>query len=55
MLRHGQAAAVTSTLYLAPSVTALMAWLMFGETLTPLAIAGMAVSLLGVYLVMDRR
>jgi len=51
MLRHGQATAVTSTMYLVPSVTALLAWAMFGETLTGLAIAGMAVSLLGVYLV----
>jgi drug/metabolite transporter (DMT)-like permease len=51
MLRHGQATAVTSTMYLVPSVTALMAWAMFGETLTPFAIGGMAVSLLGVYLV----
>jgi drug/metabolite transporter (DMT)-like permease len=55
LLRHGQASAVASTMYLVPSVTALMAWPMFGETLTPLAIPGMAVSLLGVYLVMDGR
>ena len=51
MLRHGQATAVTSTMYLVPSVTALLAWAMFGERLTMLAIAGMGVSLLGVYLV----
>lgn len=55
MLRHGQATAVTSTMYLVPSVTALMAWLMFGETLTMMAVAGMAVSLLGVYLVVGGR
>lgn len=51
MLRHGQATAVTSTMYLVPSVTALLAWAMFGETLTATAVAGMAVSLVGVYLV----
>jgi drug/metabolite transporter (DMT)-like permease len=51
MLRHGQATAVTSTMYLVPSVTALLAWAMFGEQLSAMAIAGMGVSLLGVYLV----
>jgi drug/metabolite transporter (DMT)-like permease len=48
MLRHGRATAVTSTMYLVPSVTALMAWAMFGERLTALAVAGMAVTLVGV-------
>jgi drug/metabolite transporter (DMT)-like permease len=51
MLREGKATTVTSYMYLVPAVTALMAWLMFKETLTPLAIAGMAVTLAGVYLV----
>lgn len=55
MLSVGQATAVTSTMYLVPSVTALMAWLMFGETLTSLAVAGMGVSLLGVYLVVGNK
>lgn len=55
MLRHGQATAVTSTMYLVPSVTALLAWAMFGETLTGMAVAGMAVSLVGVYLVVRQR
>jgi drug/metabolite transporter (DMT)-like permease len=51
MLRHGRATTVTSYMYLVPAVTALMAWAMFGETLSPPALAGMAVSLLGVWLV----
>jgi len=51
MLRHGRATAVTSTMYLVPSVTALMAWLMFGERLTAMAVAGMVVTLVGVGLV----
>lgn len=55
MLRHGQATAVTSTMYLVPSVTALLAWAMFGEQLSATAIAGMGVSLLGVYLVVRQR
>ncbi|MCE4553673.1 DMT family transporter [Roseateles cellulosilyticus] len=54
MLRHGRVTAVSSTMYLVPSVTALMAWLLFGETLGTQAIAGMAVTLLGVYLVVGK-
>ncbi len=55
MLRHGRVTAVTSTMYLVPSVTALMAWLLFGETLGPQAIVGMGVTLLGVYLVVAKK
>lgn len=55
MLRHGQITRVSSTMYLVPSVTAVMAWLGFGETLTGLALAGMVVTLLGVYLVVAKR
>ncbi|KPF70360.1 hypothetical protein IP84_01025 [beta proteobacterium AAP99] len=54
MLRHGQATAVTSTMYVVPSVTALMAWLMFGETLNAIAVLGMLVTLVGVYLVVRK-
>jgi drug/metabolite transporter (DMT)-like permease len=55
MLRHGKATTVTSTMYLVPGVTSLMAWLLFGEVLAPTAILGMGVTLLGVYLVVMRR
>ena len=55
MLRHGRVTAVSSTMYLVPSVTSVMAWLLFGETLGAQAIAGMGVTLLGVYLVVARR
>ncbi|MFG6485538.1 DMT family transporter [Roseateles sp. BYS78W] len=55
MLRHGRVTAVTSTMYLVPSVTSVMAWLLFGETLGAQAIAGMGVTLLGVYLVVARK
>lgn len=55
MLRHGRVTAVTSTMYLVPSVTSVMAWLLFGETLGTQAIAGMVVTLLGVYLVVARK
>ena len=40
-----------SLFYLTPPFTALMAWVMFGERLAPLAIAGMGVCVAGVALV----
>ncbi len=55
MLRHGRVTAVSSTMYLVPSVTSVMAWALFGETLGAQAIVGMGVTLLGVYLVVTRR
>jgi drug/metabolite transporter (DMT)-like permease len=55
MLREGQATRVTGLMYLVPGVTALMAWVMFHETLTATTIIGMAVTLLGVYLVVKRQ
>ena len=51
LIRRGAATAVSSLMYLVPAVTAVLAWLMFGETLTPLAIAGMHVAVAGVALV----
>jgi len=54
MLREGKATTVTSYMYLVPAVAAVMAWLMFGETLSPLALLGMVVSLLGIWLVARR-
>ncbi len=55
MIRHGAATQVTSYLYLVPAVTAVMAWLMFGERLGPSAIAGMIVTIIGVALVVRQR
>lgn len=55
MLRRGAATQVTSWFFLVPGVTALIAWAMFGETLGPLAVAGMAVAVLGVALATRRR
>jgi drug/metabolite transporter (DMT)-like permease len=55
MLRRGQVTRVSSTMYLVPSVTAVMAWVGFGETLSMLAIAGMALTLFGVLLVVRAR
>jgi drug/metabolite transporter (DMT)-like permease len=51
MIRHAAATRVVSMFYLTPAVTALMAWALFGETLAPLALLGMAVCIIGVFLV----
>ena len=50
LIRSGSAVNVASLFYLTPPVTALIAWAMFGETLTGLALAGMAVTVFGVWL-----
>ena len=54
MIRHGAATQVTGYMYLVPAVTALLAWLMFGERLAATAIAGMGVTIAGVALVVRR-
>jgi drug/metabolite transporter (DMT)-like permease len=51
LIRHSAATRVTSLFYLTPAVTALMAWLMFGERLGVLALVGMGVCVTGVFLV----
>jgi drug/metabolite transporter (DMT)-like permease len=51
LIRRGDAARVASLMYLVPPLTALVAWLVFGETLGPLAILGMGVVAVGVALV----
>jgi drug/metabolite transporter (DMT)-like permease len=51
LIRHQAAARVLSLFYLTAPVTALMAWLMFGEQLSLLALFGMAVCVAGVALV----
>ena len=52
LIKHGEAARVSSLFYLVPPVTAVEAWLLFGEPLGWLKIAGIALVALGVYLVM---
>ena len=51
LLRRGDASRVASLLYLVPPLTAMMAWIGFGETLAPLTIAGMVLTAAGVALV----
>ncbi|WP_020393981.1 DMT family transporter [Thiolinea disciformis] len=55
MIREGEAAKVASYFYLVPPVTSLEAWLLFDEALPPIALAAIALTMLGVYLVVKRR
>ncbi len=54
LLRRGDATKVASLMYLTPATTAVLAWLLFQEPLTPLMMAGMAVTALGVASVAGR-
>ncbi len=48
LIREGEVAKVSTLFYLVPSVTALLAWLLFDETLNAFQIAGMALTTIGV-------
>ena len=50
LIRRGAAAKVASLFFLVPPCTALMAWPLFGETLGPVALVGMALTAAGVAL-----
>jgi drug/metabolite transporter (DMT)-like permease len=54
LISRNDATRVTSLLYLTPPTTAVMAWLMFGEALSPLGLAGMAVAVMGVAFVVKK-
>jgi drug/metabolite transporter (DMT)-like permease len=54
LIRRGAATSVTSLMYLVPPVTALIAYVMFDERLTLVALAGMAVAVAGVALVVRK-
>jgi drug/metabolite transporter (DMT)-like permease len=54
LIRLGEAAKVASFFYLVPPVTAVLAYLLFDEALTPLALAGMGATAVGVALVVRR-
>lgn len=51
LIQRGTATAVTSLLYLVPPCTAVMAWLLFDEPITAVAVAGIALTAIGVSLV----
>ncbi|HJS87131.1 MAG TPA: EamA family transporter, partial [Acetobacteraceae bacterium] len=50
LIRRGAAAQVASLFFLVPPCTALIAWPLFGETLAPVALIGMALTAAGVAL-----
>ena len=51
LIQRGAATTVTSLMYLVPPTTALMAWVLFGEPITAVIMAGMALTAAGVSLV----
>jgi drug/metabolite transporter (DMT)-like permease len=51
LIQRGAAASVTSLMYLVPPTTAMMAWVLFGESITLMTLAGTALTALGVSLV----
>jgi len=55
LIRRGGAVNVASLFYLTPPTTALVAWAMFGETLSGGALAGMALAAAGVWLARQAR
>jgi len=52
LIQRGAATQVSSLMYLVPPCTAVLAWLMFGESLGASVVAGMALTALGVSLVL---
>jgi drug/metabolite transporter (DMT)-like permease len=50
LIQHKDAVNVASLFYLVPPCTALVAWLLFDEAFTGLALVGMALTVWGVYL-----
>lgn len=51
LIQRGAAASVTSLMYLVPPTTAIMAWLLFGESITIATLVGTALTAVGVSLV----
>ena len=51
LIQRGAAASVTSLMYLVPPTTAILAWLLFGESITTATLVGTALTALGVSLV----
>jgi len=53
MIRNGAATKVSSLLYMTPPTTAVMAWILFDEPITPMTIAGTAVTVVALLLVIN--
>jgi drug/metabolite transporter (DMT)-like permease len=54
LISRNEATQVTSLLYLTPPTTAIMAWFMFGEALSPAGVLGMLVAVTGVAFVVKK-
>ncbi|MBE9556939.1 MAG: DMT family transporter [Proteobacteria bacterium] len=54
LIKRGSAAATTSLFFLVPPSSAIMAWIVFGEALGPMGIAGLGITTAGVWLVNRR-
>ncbi|MCE7027852.1 DMT family transporter [Jiella avicenniae] len=54
LIREGAVSKVASLMYLTPGVTAVMAYLLFGETLTPVQLGGLVLAGVGVAAAMGR-
>ncbi len=50
MIRRGEVSRVAVLIYLVPPLTAIEAFLLFGESLTVVQILGMAIAVVGVWL-----
>lgn len=48
LIREGAVSSVASLMYLVPGVTAVTAWLLFGETLSPIQLVGLVIAGVGV-------
>lgn len=55
LIRRSEATSVTSLLYLTPPTTAIMAWIVFGESLSLAGVVGMLVAVVGVALVVKKQ
>ncbi len=55
LIRHGVASMVASLFYMVPPLVALESWFLFDERLDALAISGMALCVVGVWLVLQSR
>jgi drug/metabolite transporter (DMT)-like permease len=55
MIRHGEVSRIATLIYLVPPLTAVEAFVLFGESLSAVQIVGMAVTATGVWLATHRR
>ena len=55
MVRHSEASRVSALFFLVPPATAVIAWLVLGESIPLMAWPGMAIAAAGLYLVMRKR